>query len=264
MTTMIRAGITIHTPPLTHTSACDTHGAYEARCYLGDVWTGCPTCAAEDTAREKAEADARARADAVARWQRKIGEAGIPERFRDRRLASYVATLPAQQRALDFATTYVDQFAEISKTGRSALFVGRPGTGKTHLAAGIGLEVMECYGASVLFCSALRAIRRVKDTWRRDSRETETQAIAALAFPDLLILDEVGVQFGSDTEKMILFDVLNERYEKRRPTLLLSNLTKDEVQSYLGERVFDRLREDGGELITFDWTSHRTLKNGGN
>ena len=74
---------------------------------------------------------------------------------------------------------------------------------------------------------------------------------------DLLILDEVGVQFGSDTEKLILFDVLNERYEKRRPTLVLSNLSLPDVEQYLGERIFDRLREDGGEAVVFDWESHR-------
>ena len=110
---------------------------------------------------------------------------------------------------------------------------------------------------TVLFTTVMRAIRRVKDTWSRESRESETQAIAALVFPDLLILDEIGVQFGSDTERLILFDVLNERYEKRRPTLLLSNLNIDEVKAYLGERVFDRLREDGGEAIVFDWASWR-------
>lgn len=256
---MTRAGF--HTPPLTRAATCETHGAFDARCYLGDAWTGCPTCAAEEKAREQDEADAKVRADAVTRWQRKIGDAGIPERFRDRRLATYAAKLSGQQRALDFANAYAAQFAEIRKTGRSALFIGLPGTGKTHLAVGIGLEVMEHHGAAVLFTTVMRAVRRVKDTWGRDSRESESEAIAALVFPDLLILDEVGVQFGSDTEKLLLFDILNERYERRRPTILMSNLALDEVEAYLGERVFDRLREDGGEFIPFDWPSHR--KGGG-
>ena len=110
---------------------------------------------------------------------------------------------------------------------------------------------------SALFLTVMRAVRRVKDTWGRSSTQSESEAIASLVFPDLLILDEVGVQFGSDAERLILFDVLNERYEKRRPTLLLSNLNIDEVKAYLGERVFDRLREDGGEAIVFDWASWR-------
>lgn len=51
--------------------------------------------------------------------------------------------------------------------------------------------------------------------------------------------------------------MLNERYEKRRPTLMLSNLGLDDVRAFLGDRIFDRLREDGGESIVFDWESYR-------
>lgn len=71
------------------------------------------------------------------------------------------------------------------------------------------------------------------------------------------MLDEVGVQFGSETEKLMLFDVLNERYEERRSTILLSNLDLNGVKGFLGERVFDRIREDGGQYIPFDWESFR-------
>jgi DNA replication protein DnaC len=54
-----------------------------------------------------------------------------------------------------------------------------------------------------------------------------------------------------------MFDILNERYEKRHPSLLLSNLTPGEVKTFLGERVYDRLREDGGQCVPFDWESYR-------
>ena len=69
-----------------------------------------------------------------------------------------------------------------------------------------------------------------------------------------------GRSLCSSRERTILFDILNERYEKRRPTLLLSNLTLPDVQLYLGERVFDRLREDDGEVVVFDWQSWRNQK----
>lgn len=250
-------GIGIHAEPKTRTDKCDIHGPFQARCFIGSIWSRCPTCGAESAAREKAEREAKERADRRQAWQRRIGDAGIPERFQNRSLQSFVVETDAQARALEFASAYAGSFDDALATGRSALFLGRPGTGKTHLAVGVGLRIMHRDNRTVLFTTVMRAIRRVKDTWRRESRETETQAVACLVFPDLLILDEVGVQFGSDTEKLILFDVLNERYQKRRPTLLLSNLTLDEVKAYLGERVFDRLREDGGEAVTFDWPSWR-------
>ena len=241
----------------TSPALCEKHGAYESRCILGIVWTKCPKCCAEALAREREAEEAKARAERAAAWQRKVGFAGIPERFCDRRLEMYIAQSAPQRRALAFARAYADGFDTVLRSGRCALFVGRPGTGKTHLAVGIGLQIMEREGRTVLFTTAMRAVRRVKDTWGPNRDQTETQAIQALVFPDLLILDEVGVQFGSDTEKLILFDVLNERYERRRPTLLLSNLEVNEVQEFLGERIFDRLREDGGEFVPFDWDSHR-------
>ncbi len=251
------ANIGLHDAPITRADNCATHGHFESRCFIGSIWSKCPACSAEASAREKADREAKDREDRRQSWMRKIGEAGIPERFQNRSLQSFIAENEQQSRALAFAQDYADRFDQALATGRSALFIGRPGTGKTHLAVGIGLRIMHRDSRTVLFTTVMRAIRRVKDTWSRESRESETQAIAALVFPDLLILDEIGVQFGSDTERLIMFDVLNERYEKRRPTLLLSNLNLDEVKAYLGERVFDRLREDGGEAIVFDWESHR-------
>lgn len=251
------ADLGLHTIPKTRTDKCDTHGVFEARCFIGSIWSRCPTCAGEAAAKDRSERESKDREDRQQAWQRRIGEAGIPERFRDRSLQSFVAETEAQARALEFATAYADNFDDALATGRSAIFVGKFGTGKTHLAVGIGLRIMHRDNRTVLFTTVMRAIRRVKDTWSRDSRESESQAVASLVFPDLLILDEVGVQFGSDTEKLIMFDVMNERYEKRRPTLLLSNLTVDEVKAHLGGRVFDRLREDGGEVIPFGWESYR-------
>ncbi len=249
--------IWLRATPKTRPDKCEIHGAFESRCFFGSTWSRCPTCQAEEYEKDNAKRKAKEREERRQNWQRRIGEAGIPKRFQSRSLQSFVAETDEQARALKFANLYADNFDDALATGRSALFIGKPGTGKTHLAVGIGLCVMHRDNRTVLFTTVMRAIRRVKDTWIRGSRETETQAVAALVLPDLLILDEVGVQFGSDTEKLILFDVLNERYEKRRPTLLLSNLTLDAVKAYLGERVFDRLREDGGEAIPFDWSSWR-------
>lgn len=236
---------------------CKSHGAFESVNYFGRIWSKCPVCTAQAAALTKQKEETQERAARKAAWEQRLGDACIPERFTDRTLNNFVATTPEQVSALAFATAYADGFAEVLKTGRCAMFVGNVGTGKTHLAAGIALRLMRRDARPVLFTTVMRAIRSIKDTWGGASGKTETQAIAALVYPDLLILDEVGVQYGSDTEKLILFDVLNERYEKRKPTLLLSNLDVGEVKAYLGERIYDRMREDGGDAIAFEWESHR-------
>jgi DNA replication protein DnaC len=252
-----RGAPAIHRPPLEREDVCAVHGGFVALCHLGNVWTSCPMCSSAAREQEAAQ-DARKDKDRRdAEWQQQLGRAGIPERFLACSFGSYVVEHELQQQALDAAMAYAKDWAQVRAVGRGAFFLGNVGTGKTHLAVSIGVHVMRKHGASVLFMSVQRAIRSIKDTWARGSATTEAQAVAVLTYPDLLILDEVGVQFGSDYERQVMFDVLNERYERRKPTLFLSNKTIDEVRAVLGERVMDRLREDGATVVPFGWASAR-------
>lgn len=187
-----------------------------------------------------------------------LKKAAIPPRFADRRLETFVPHAEGPAKALQIATEYAEGFEDVLKTGRSLILCGGVGAGKTHLAVGIAHRVIAMNRVAV-FTSVLGAIRTVKETYAKGSQLTEAQAIENLTKPDLLILDEVGVQFGSDTEKMILFEIINGRYERLRPTIVISNLAKDALAEYLGERVIDRLREGGGRMVIFDWPSYRRI-----
>src|SRR5260363_145927 len=103
-----------------------------------------------------------------------------------------------------------------------------------------------------LYINTMDCIRRVRDTWWRFSEYSETQTLMLFSTLDRLVLDEVGAQYGTDSEADILFDVLNRRYRDVRPTILLTNLGKAGMKVFLGERRFDRLRE-GGIWVPFDW-----------
>ena len=102
-------------------------------------------------------------------------------------------------------------------------------------------------------------MREIRATWRRESQETEEAAIDRFANAGLLLLDEVGVGFGSDAELTQLYDVLDVRYQRCLPTALASNLGPAELRAALGERLFDRLRENA-EVLVCDWPSHRGPK----
>lgn len=238
---------------------CGVHGEFTSW-LVGGAWTGCVTCDLAAERRALSGENAAWRKELKAReWREKLGRAAIPDRFADRRLSSYVPDCDKAVRALAVATAYAGNFDEVRAKGMCLLFCGEVGTGKTHLAVGIAHEVLE-QGKQAVFTSVIRAVRSVKETYAKGSGRTEAQALRDLVEPDLLILDEVGVQFGSDTEKMILFEIINGRYEASRPTIVISNLAAAALEEYLGERSFDRLREGGGRLVVFDWASHRARR----
>ena len=101
-------------------------------------------------------------------------------------------------------------------------------------------------------------MRRIKATWNPNSSETDSKVYQHLKDIPLLVIDEIGVQFGSSTEKMIFTEVINERYNAIHPTVLIGNLTIQECTEALGERIMDRFRE-GGHALAFTWSSHRGI-----
>lgn len=228
-----------------HFYKCPQHGEWQANRLDDDGhewWVPeCPQCA---TQRKSAEL---------------LKRAGIPMRFSERTLESYVATTTPQENALRVSREYADDFASAIKAGRCLVFSGKPGTGKTHLAVGIAHAVMG-KGCTSVFVTVSEAIRAFRSSWRKDAERTEDQVLADFSKPDLLILDEVGVQYGTEAEMLVLFEIINRRYMDMRPMVLISNLPlqgEKTIQSYLGERAFDRLREGGGRVVVFDWESHR-------
>ncbi|OAD17272.1 DNA replication protein DnaC [Achromobacter insolitus] len=235
---------------------CDRHGEYKAYSIKGHV-SGCPTCIKEQQEREASEAHAKWLVELRQRRASELlGRAAIPPRFADRTLANFLPHAEGPSMALEIARDFADHFRDHLTTGRSLVFCGGVGAGKTHLAVGICQEVIK-QDLVAVFSSVLAAVRSIKDTYRKGSELTEAEAIQNLVEPDLLVLDEVGVQFGSDTEKMYLFEVINGRYQELKPTIVISNLAIEPLKNYLGERVIDRLREGGGRMVVFDWPSYR-------
>lgn len=254
-------GHELNNPPLEKTAICEKHGDYTQKCFYLD-WTGCDSCLTERDEDLRIQAERRKKEDESIRWAAKLKESGMPERFASQSLSTYFVDKQNanQVRIYEFCCDYAANFSEIKKTGRSFLMLGKVGTGKTHLSVGIALQIMR-NGHSAVFTSASKMLRAIKDTYRKDSDYSESDVIKKYTSCGLLIVDEVGVQRGSEYEKDMLFDVINERYESIKPTIILSNLAIDEVKQFLGERVFDRLRENGGKAFLFDWQSMRGQKN---
>ena len=215
----------------------------------------CPDCGKDEEASRIKFDEAERLREYQSAINSRVENSMIAPRFRTKTLDTYDATLPGQKKALEAARVFV----ETTPNSPGMLFIGGPGTGKNHLAAGIALELLQ-RGKTVIFTELLKAVRTIKESWKKEE-DCESKILKAFLLPDLLILDEIGVQFQSETERLYLTEIVNDRYNYLKPTILIGNLSVSELKIVIGERVLDRLRE-GGKIVMFDWESYRKLNHG--
>lgn len=246
-------------------AVCDKHGAFQQRCKKANLLTRvletkseCPACLAEKLAKLESDEAASEKRWKQSQIDRMMGDLQLPERFAGATLDNYQAVNDDAARCLKLCKAYAAKWPERLKQGGGLVMCGKPGTGKNHLALAIAKHVINEHQNSALFTTALRIARLFKSTWSKNSERTEAEVIRIYTDPELLIIDEVGVQFGSEAEKLILFEIINTRYERMMPTILISNLPKDELAAFIGERVIDRMNDGGGCTLAFTWDSYRS------
>lgn len=239
---------------------CEKHGAYASKNYYGSVWSGCAQCSTEEDARkqdERAKSERRDRADARLRLS------GLEGRFVDTTFDDFDAVLPAQKKVLQACRDYA---ASVAFDGGAGLWlIGPPGTGKTHIGSAMVRSVIEDRDRPAAIHSGREIIRMLRATWGNRERGrtwdgravTEEGVIDDLGRLGLLVIDEIGVGFGTDSEHVQLFDVIDLRYKYRRPTVLLSNLPAKGLKEAMGDRAYDRLRE-GAQVLACNWDSYRS------
>ena len=116
--------------------------------------------------------------------------------------------------------------------------VGNSGTGKTHIALGLGVAACQ-RGMSVGFTTAAALVHELMEA-RDDRRLLNLQR--QLARLRLLIIDELGFVPLSTTGAELLFEVFSQRYE-RGSILVTTNLPFDEWTDVFGsERLTGALR----------------------
>jgi DNA replication protein DnaC len=146
-------------------------------------------------------------------------------------------SLPSLNKALVMELArcqYIDRHENVIALGNS-------GTGKTHVALGLGLAACQ-RGLSVGFTTAAALVHELIEA-RDEKRVLNLQK--KLARLKLLIIDELGFVPLSKTGAELLFEVFSHRYE-RGSVLVTSNLPFDEWTEVLGSErltgaLLDRL-----------------------
>lgn len=117
------------------------------------------------------------------------------------------------------------------------MMFGTFGTGKTLLGSSIIRECGGYYTTSFLLCTEFESSSDYR------AKRTKIELLKFCKALPMLVIDEFGIEEKKDTEKYLIGNIIDMRYEENLPTVLISNLAKQQIVEILGRRIFDRLTE---------------------
>lgn len=114
----------------------------------------------------------------------------------------------------------------------NAIFMGKPGVGKTHLAHAIGLEAVK-RGKKVLFAHTNEMVEKLFASRADGSYQSVLQRYLK---PDLLILDELGFKKMPQNSLEDFFEIVRRRYETGS-MIITTNRNFEDWGNLFGDRV---------------------------
>ena len=131
---------------------------------------------------------------------------------------------------------------------RDLLLTGSTGLGKTFLLHAMADRLIE-RSRNVLIISAYRMIEMLRQNWFGNE-----EGAPELLDAEVLMIDDLGSEpLIQNVTVEQLFNLLNERQNRRLSTIISTNLTMDEIKSRYTERIASRLRaRDSWKVITLE------------
>lgn len=179
----------------------------------------------------------------VCNSDRILREGGVPAVLMHARFENFEACNDIEQSFLDTARSFADQ-----KVG-FLILMGGVGTGKGHLA----VAIMRSF-RSPAWVKQSTLLRLLRDTYRDPYAPDPVRRYQRA---DLLVLDEVGLSGGGRDEFPMIHEILDWRYCERKPTILTTNISKEQLREILGDRMADRVDECCFATLCFGGQSRR-------
>ena len=135
--------------------------------------------------------------------------------------------------------------------------VGAPGTGKTHLAIAAAWDWLEVGHGSVYYNQVEAMLDQLRRGFNQDKEGLGERTEILLNYImrcGLLILDDLGAEKGTDWACAKLDEIIDFRYLERRPTIITSNLSPDQLPLRTADRIM------GGQVVVLKGESYRRKK----
>ena len=157
--------------------------------------------------------------------------------LRDYTFANDKGYNPEIQKAHD----YVAHWEEMKAKSLGLLLWGDVGTGKSFFAGCIANALLE-KGIPVLMTNFSRILNTLTGMYSDD----RNQFIDSLNKYSLLIIDDLGIERGTEFSLEQVFNVIDSRYRSKKPMIVTTNLTLDELKHPVDlahARIYDRILE---------------------
>ena len=149
-----------------------------------------------------------------------------------------------ENQSLIIAKNFVKDYEEMKKENIGLLFYGSVGSGKTYLACCIANALIEEYRIGV----KIRNFAQIINELQKGGFDFDKNAyIESLVNTSVLILDDLGIERDTSYAKEQVYNIVNNRYLKQKPTIFTTNLSYDTIQnckdSVEYQRIYSRIIE---------------------
>ena len=138
------------------------------------------------------------------------------------------------------------------------ILIGNVGTGKTHLVSAYirGLVEQGVY-AKYITEYDFADLFTLKASNDPDTQREALNQIHHCKNYRVLVIDEVGKRELTKKQNVELDELISARYDNMLRTIIVSNLTTEEIKERIQERAYDRLKGNGAQVIVLDGESLR-------
>lgn len=196
------------------------------------------------------------------------GASLLGDRYKDTTFANTDLNRPE-----DFKKAFIrcQKFCQIPdialENGYGMYIYGESGTGKTHLTACMCNELVAQY-RQCLFTNFFEISRLIRSTWNGDA--DSVNVVKRICEVDFLFIDDLGTEAltknGEDNWLQgQVFDIINKRYNNKKPTIFSSNYSMNELITDRGmmKKTVDRIGEMSTAMIRLSGESYRRKPKGG-
>ena len=149
-----------------------------------------------------------------------------------------------KDKSYTIAKNYVKEYEQMKKENIGLLFCGTVGSGKTYLACCIANALIEEYMIRVKIRNFAQIIN---DLQKSGFDLDKNEYIESLTNVSVLILDDLGIERDTSYAKEQVYNIVNSRYLKQKPTIFTTNLPYEKIQNSDDgveyERIYSRIIE---------------------